>query len=120
MRHLCLFLTVCALAPPLSAQRQELGLTLGRVLSDEHAGPAGRLELGSGTALQANYAIRIVDFAGAALFGEVHLLASPLRDVTTAVTSATRDFATLYVTPGLRVKLAPDRRIAPYFALGGG
>jgi len=32
----------------------------------------------------------------------------------------TRDVATLFVTPGIRVKVLPNRRIAPYFAVGGG
>jgi len=120
MSHLRLFLLVCAFSVPLSAQRQELGLTLGRLLSNEQSSPGGRFDLKSGAALQANYAIRIIDSATAALLGEVHVLASQGRDVTSTVTGATRDFATLYITPGIRVKLAPNRRISPYFTIGGG
>ena len=47
-------------------------------------------------------------------------MASPLRDVSTSVTTATRDFASLYVTPGIRVKFLPASRISPYAVVGGG
>ena len=105
---------------PLSAQRQELGLTLGRLFASDDSGAIGRIRLKSGAALQANYAIRIVQLDALALLGEVHLLASPLRELDTNLANLTRDFATLYVTPGLRVKFAPGSRISPYFAIGGG
>ena len=47
-------------------------------------------------------------------------MASPLRDVSTSVTTATHDFASLYVTPGIRVKFLPASRISPYAVIGGG
>jgi hypothetical protein len=36
------------------------------------------------------------------------------------VTSATQDFASLYVTPGVRLKAFPKSRISPYLAIGSG
>ena len=103
-------------APP----RNEVGLTLGGLFSDERNGGATRLDLGSGVAFQANYGYRIFGNDNAALYGEVHLLANPLRDVSSSTQTLTRDVATLFVTPGIRVKFFPTRRIAPYFAVGGG
>jgi hypothetical protein len=47
-------------------------------------------------------------------------IASPLRDVSGAVGTATHDFSSLYVTPGFRVKFRPSSRISPYAAVGGG
>ncbi|MBI3680203.1 MAG: hypothetical protein HY235_07375 [Acidobacteria bacterium] len=119
-RSLFLALTVCGLAAPLSAQRQELGLTLGRVLSREQSALGGRLDLGGGIALQANYGFNIIGSRAATLLVETHFLASPLRDVGANLAGATRDFATLYITPGLRVKFAPRGRVSPYLAVGGG
>jgi hypothetical protein len=51
---------------------------------------------------------------------EINFLASPLREVSSSVTSATQNFASLYVTPGLRLKAFPKSRISPYLAIGGG
>lgn len=98
------------------AQRQEVGLTLGGLLSTER----DNLTLGSGVALQANYGYRLAGGAKAALFGEVHFLASPMRKVASADPALTRDIASLFVTPGVRVKLMPRSAVSPYLAAGGG
>src|SRR5215471_12085673 len=102
------------------APRHEIGLTLGRLFSSERTGGSTRLDLESGIALQANYGYRLLGSRNLALFGEVHLLASPLRNVTSSDRALTRDVASLFITPGVRVKLFPARRIAPYAAIGGG
>ena len=113
------------------AAEQELGLTLGalsgpdRNLTGSAASPA-RLRFSTGTALQANYARRFATLPNADLLFEVHFLASPQQHVAASVSSATslsnatRDIAALYVTPGLRVKFYPARRMSPWAAVGGG
>ncbi len=116
MRLSGLFLLGLALTLPLHSQKHELGLTLGRLTG----GSRGEVDLGGGTALQANYGVRIAGGGAAAFYGEFTLLASPLRDVASPNSLATRDFATLYLTPGLRVKLAPGSSVSPYIAFGGG
>jgi len=103
-------------APP----RNEVGLTLGGLFSNERNGGAAHLDLGSGVAFQANYGYRIFGNDKAALYGEVHLLANPLREVNSSTQTLTRDVATLFLTPGIRVKFFPTCHIAPYFAVGGG
>lgn len=120
MRLLLLVSITGALVTPSCAQRHEIGLTLGRVLSSEQSTPGGFLDLKSGAALQANYGVRIGASGAAALFGEVHFLSSPLRDVASIQSGATRDFATLYIAPGVRVKFAPEGRFSPYLTIGGG
>ena len=100
--------------------RHEIGLTLGGLLTNTRSGGPIHLDLGSGVTLQANYGYRVLGGEKVALYGEVHLLASPLRDVRSSDLTLTRDVATLFVTPGIRVKVLPNRRIAPYFAVGGG
>src|SRR5258708_24019166 len=81
---------------------------------------APSLNVGPGVGLQVNYGRRFLEWKKFALYGEVHILASPLRQVSSNVTSATRDFASLYVTPGVRLKAFPTSRISPYFAIGVG
>lgn len=108
-------------AVPLRAQKHEVGLLLGGIFGGSRGSGADSLDLSAGTALQANYGYR---FLGAedkvALYGEVHFLANPQRTVDSQNSSATRDVATLYVTPGVRVKFFPASGISPFVAVGGG
>jgi hypothetical protein len=102
------------------APKHEIGLTLGALLSVDRNAGATRLDLQSGVALQANYGYRFLGGRKVGLYGEVHLLASPLRNVASQDSTLTRDVASLFITPGLRVKFLPNSRIAPYAAVGGG
>jgi hypothetical protein len=108
-------LGLCLCAPAFS-QNNEVGLTLGGLLSRDR----GTLEIGGGTSWQANYGRRIYNGESCALFAEVHFLANPLREIASSDSRATRDVATLFVTPGLRLKLLTGRRVHPYVAAGGG
>ena len=101
-------------------QQHELGLTLGGILSQQRVAPPAKLDLDSGLALQANYGYRILQRRSGALYLETHFLANGLRDIRSGNSSATRDVATIFVTPGLRLKFLPGRAIAPYVAAGGG
>jgi opacity protein-like surface antigen len=97
------------------AQTHELGFTIGRLGESDR----GAVRSGSGVALQFNYGYRLWANSLASVSGEVHMLASPLRGVIGPVAS-TKDYASLYLTPGLRVKFNPDGRIQPYVVGGGG
>jgi opacity protein-like surface antigen len=106
--------------PATYAQKQEVGLTLGRIFSQQRSSPPGDLQLGGGIALQANYGYRVFQSRTTALYLEAQLLANPLRDIKSTNTGASRDVATLFVTPGIRVKFLRDKRFSPYAAVGGG
>ena len=110
-----LTLLLLGLAAQAFAQKHELGFTIGRLIENDR----GLVRSQSGTALQFNYGYRFWTNSSVALSGEVHMLASPLRDVSGG-SGATRDYASLYLTPGIRVKLNPEGRIQPYGAVGGG
>jgi opacity protein-like surface antigen len=110
-----LLLTV--LAFPAAAQQQELGLTLGQFTRQDRT---SSLSLDGGMALQANYGYGLFSNGAVSVLGEVHFLASPLRVVTSSSGAATRDVATIFITPGIRVKFIPNGRVTPYGAIGGG
>jgi opacity protein-like surface antigen len=78
------------------------------------------LNAGAGVGFQVNYGRRFLEGNKFALYGEVNFLASPLREVSSSITSATKNFASLYITPGVRLKVLPKSRISPYLAIGGG
>ena len=101
------------------APKNELAFGLGGLPSLSRS-DAPSLNAGPGTGLQINYGRRFLDGNKLALYGEINFLASPLRDVSSSVTSDAQDFASLYVTPGLRLKAFPKSRISPYLAISGG
>ncbi len=106
--------------PAAFAQKQEVGLTLGHIFADQRDAPSGALNLSSGLAFQANYAFRIYRGTAFSAYLETHFLANGLREVASPDSRVSRDFATAYVTPGIRIKLAPNRAVQPYFVFGGG
>jgi hypothetical protein len=106
--------------PAAFAQKQELGLTLGRILPNQRTTPSGSLDLSGGTALQANYGFRIFKGNAFSAYFETHFLANGLREIASRDPGISRDVATAYVTPGIRVKLAPRKAVQPYLVFGGG
>jgi len=103
------------------AQKQEVGLTLGELAPVDRTSTTNvAFHVGSGIALQANYEYRVLNAGPAALYVGVHFLASPQRPITSRNGSLTRDIASLYITPGLMVKLFPHGRIIPWGTIGGG
>jgi len=102
-----------------TAHKNELALGLGGIPALSRRNSPG-LDAGSGVAFQVNYGRRFLNSAKVALYGEVNLVASPQREVSSAINTATHDFASLYITPGIRVKFRPAPRISPYAVIGGG
>lgn len=103
------------------AQKHEVGLTLGGIVSRDRTAKDGtKLSLDSGTALQANYGYRLCGGEKAALFVGVHFLANGSRSVNSIDNEVPRSAASLYVTPDVIVKFAPHAKIQPWAAIGGG
>jgi opacity protein-like surface antigen len=107
------------LAQENAANKNELAFGLGGIPGLSRS-DSPSLDAGSGVAFQVNYGRRFLDSNKVALYGEINFVASPLRDATTGIGTATHDFASLYVTPGIRVKFRPTSRISPYAVVGGG
>ena len=102
-----------------SAHKNELAFGLGGIPALSRS-DTPRLDAGAGVAFQVNYGRRLLTKNKVALYGEINFVASPLREVSSSLNTATRDFASLYVTPGIRVKFMPASRISPYAVVGGG
>jgi hypothetical protein len=116
-----LFLGLCLCAHPVLAQKQEVTLSLGGVFSQSRSFQAtGTAQISSDFDLEANYGYRFVHANIAALYGEIEFVALPNRGVTTATAIVPRNYASLYVAPGLHLKFAPAARISPWVETGGG
>jgi len=115
------FVIVILSATCAHAQKHEIALTLGRVVSTDRTAPGGiTLRQDSGTAWQANYAYRIIDAKLAALSIGVHFLANPGRDISSSNSTVPQNLASLYITPGVVLKFLPGAKIEPWVTVGGG
>jgi hypothetical protein len=108
--------------------RNEVGLSLG-VLLPPSPGAARTLVsaqntnvgFGKGLTFEANYAREVLRREGWGLDVEVPLLAVPSEDVTARPAGVVPgNFASLFITPSLRARLWPEKRLSPWASLGGG
>ena len=76
------------------------------------------MQISSDFDLEANYGYRFLHANIAALYGELEFVALPNRSVTTATAIVPKNYASLYIAPGLRLKFAPAARISPWVAAG--
>jgi len=102
------------------APRNELAFGLGGTPSFSRS-DSPQLEVGPGVDFQVNYGRRFLTGSRWAIYGEINFVASPTaREITSSATTATHDFASLYITPGIRLKFHPASKISPYAVVGGG
>ena len=104
-------------------KKNELGLLLGAIVTPTltTAGPAPtQIEVSPGITFQLNYARRLWLTRSAGLYLEIPALAIPLQEIRATNTSVPKNYDSFFVTPSLRVQLAPRNRISPWFSVGGG
>jgi hypothetical protein len=121
----CLLILVAAaiVVAPARAQKHELAFSLGGIPDQTRSfqSPAtGKVQISSGRSFGINFARGLVHSDVAALYGEIEFVAIPNRSVTAANALVPQNYASLYLAPGLRLKLFPHRRLAPWIAAGGG
>ena len=117
-----LFLATFMMTGRAQAQNQDLTFSLGGIPGQTRnfQGSAGTAQISADRSLGVNYGHRFLEAKNAALFGEVEFVALPNRPVTSTTATVPRSYASLYVTPGLRLKLFPNSRLSPWGAIGGG
>ncbi|MBI3649450.1 MAG: hypothetical protein HY231_00190 [Acidobacteria bacterium] len=105
------------------AQKREIGLLLGGLSTSDQTfrlPTPGSLKIRTGLTYQANYAQRLVNARVAALYFEVPFVATPSTTVQSSNVLAPRNYASIFITPGLKVKLLPAASVSPYVFAGGG
>jgi hypothetical protein len=121
------FLALGLLAPTLPvlalAQSNDITLSLGGIAAQSRtlrSPAAGSTQISADVSLGANYGHRLLHTEFAAIYGEIQFVALPNRSLTAPTTTVPQNYASLYVTPGLRLKVLPTARLSPWVALGGG
>jgi hypothetical protein len=110
-----------SIAPGARAQtNNELGLLLGaKRTSGNFVLNGSEVEIGSGMTLQATYARRVTRGSVGALYVEFPFLATPSTDIVSNNRSMARNFASLFVGAGPRIKFNPDGILSPWGTAGG-
>lgn len=110
---------VCTLATiQASAQtRFDVGLALGTTAASD-AGSV--LQFERGTTYQATFAWRLWQGRQIALGIEIPFIASPSFEVSTSAGPLPKEYASLYLTPGVRVTAFPNALVSIFGAVGAG
>ncbi len=110
---------VCAFwsTPCVAQSGADIGLLGGWM----KAGDEGAvLQFNVGTAYEASYATRVVASDRIDVAVEIPFLAANSLSVKTPGAALPREYAALFLTPGVRLMVAPRRRISVFGAVGGG
>ena len=125
--RLLVFLALAMVAPTFPvqalAQSNDITLSLGGTLRQSRgfrSPTTGATQTSADFSLGANYGRRFLDAEVAELYGEIESVALPNRGLTAATATVPQNYASLYVAPGLRLKVLPSARLSPWFAIGGG
>lgn len=107
-------------------KKNELGFLLGARLTPSQRidsavpVPDHNIDLPPGLSFQATYARHIAGQRKTALYIELPFVASPSIHNESGTATVPKEYASLFFTPGIRVKFAPKNKVAPWLALGGG
>ena len=118
MRAIVVLLLLGAGSTPAIAQtRYDVGLLLGSTKASDEG---SALQFDRATTYQATFAWRVWQNDAVAVAIEVPFLASPKFEVTTPGRSLPKEYASLYLTPGVRVVAFPDHVVSVFGAVGAG
>jgi hypothetical protein len=117
------FAIAASIAHAQETRANEVGLLLGGAVTPSltiTSAGGGSIQFGSGLTFQATYARHLANLPMARLSLEVPLLAAPSVKTNSTNGRIPSEFASLFITPGLRVALAPEAILSPWVSVGGG
>ncbi len=114
MRRLSLLLAFAVVASlTAAAQKNDLGVLAGGYI------PIGTsLNASPGVAIEGVFSHRLMGVPLLGLYGELPVVGS--FNLSGRSTFASANYSTLFITPGLKLKLAPSFPVSPYLVLGVG
>src|SRR5262245_16138188 len=125
-KGLCLLVLLAMLfacAPAVFAQEHELALLIGRLKASDRSldslEPVKAVFDGAVT-YQFNYANRMVNGEVASLHWEIAITGAPRTGIKSSNVLLPRTYSTLFLTPGLKLKVFPSGGFSPYLVGGAG
>src|ERR1051326_8949522 len=111
MRFWLGFMLLAATISSVAQERKnELTLSLGGTVTPSRTTPAGdAVDISSGVSFGINFAHRITSRNNHRFWFEVPLVASPRANVRSSEPTVPNNYATLFVTPGIRWNFSPER-----------
>lgn len=106
-----------------AAQEHEFALLVGGMKTGDRglsSTQSVRAAFDGARAYEANYARRIVDGKLASLHWEITVAGAPRTGVKSTNLLLPRNYSTLFLAPGLKVKLFPGGGLSPYIVAGAG
>ncbi len=128
MRYLIAGWMLLGAVTALAQAKNDVGFSIGAVLPPDPGATttlalpqSTTISFNRGLAFEANYARTIFTHKSFALEAEFPLLAVPSEDVRSRFAqNVPGNFASLFLTPSLRVRLLPKHRLNPWLSVGGG
>jgi hypothetical protein len=108
---------VLASSPAGAQTRYDIGLLLGWTKTSDEGSV---LPFDRGTTYQASFNVLISKIDSVAVSMEVPFIASPSFEVSTVSGALPKEYASLYLTPGVRVTAFPEGPVAIFGAMGAG
>jgi opacity protein-like surface antigen len=105
------------------AQKHEVAFTSGGLKIGQRGfdlPQPGFLRFSTGFTYEFNYAHRFLDARLAALYFEVPLAGTPRTKIKTTNALSPDSYSSIFVTPGIKLKLLPGRRYSPFATFGVG
>lgn len=110
-----LFLVVAALSSAGFGQKLDLGLTAGiyHPVNNSFTGD-------NAVAIEGNVGFRLASVPFLALYFEIPVAGTLNTTVPASALTSVGTYSSIFIAPGLRLKLAPGFPVSPYVATGGG
>ncbi len=116
-----LALIFVSIATAAQDRKNEVGFLLGGTIipSLSIRNQNADVGFGSGLTFQATYARHLAASKSTSLYFEVPFLSSPLVNAASSSVLVPKNYAFIFVTPGVRVKLRSKSAVSPWFSVGG-
>lgn len=114
---------LCLSAGTVYGQQHEFGVLAGGVIPGNHSvalPSANSIDTGTGLGLNFFFDERIINAHVAALYVELPVIVIPNTNVSSSNVALPRSYSSVFVTPSLKLNIAPFAWASPYAVLGGG
>jgi hypothetical protein len=102
-------------------QKQELGVLIGGVATGNRTVPdSGSVDISTSFAIEGVFDERLLNAHLAALYFEIPVIVTPSTSLSSSNALSPRSYSSVFLTPGLKLKILPVAGFAPYVVLGGG